>query len=90
MSWWPGKAFGVAQPNRWLSVSVIDPEQALDLLELVQVGFRHFAIGGQNHQVMGEHRGVVPVEAAFDDRRIVDDAVLGMNRRIRYRVISCP
>ena len=76
---------------KWqVQTSVIDSESTLYLLKLVQIRFRYLAIGGQHRQVMGKNRCVVPVETAFDDCRVVDDAVLGMDRRIGYRVIRLP
>ena len=54
-----------------------------DLVELEQIGFGDLLIGGHNDDVLGKHGGVVPIEASFQDDVVVDDAILGMNRRIR-------
>ena len=80
----------MGQSRRSSAKISIDSEQALYLVELVKIRLRYSAIPDDHSQVMGECRCVVPVETPFDDRRFVDDAILGVNRRIGHRAVLLP
>ena len=67
-------------PENDVSGLVKHPEQTLDLIKFEQIGFGHVMVGGHHNQIVREHRGVVPVKAAFDDNVLVNHTVFGMYR----------
>ena len=64
-----------------------DAETIEDLARFLEIEAGDFAVVHHHHQVVREDGGVVPVEGAIEHDLLVDDALLGVDRRIGHGAV---
>ena len=81
----------IASPaSRNRSARLADPNHAEtfeDLAGFLEIKARRLVVVHHHEQVVGEHRGVVPVETAVEHDVLVDDALFGVDGRIGHGAV---